>query len=116
MEYWHVSACPMATFTPNSSRLRLVLGGGIGIDVRAVRVTWRLTDSWGDRYYGNDRLTTTEVSPVAVLLLGADLPEVKPVSVGVHVYFDHHFMGDTSRGAFGDTGGLHLMGSLGYWL
>jgi hypothetical protein len=49
-------------------------------------------------------------------MLGLDLRLSSHAMFGVRTYFDYYPFGDPTMGDFGDTGGFHLMGRIGFRL
>ena len=94
-------------------KFHFVIGTGTGIGYRKVRFTYG-TNQLGETI--DVSFSDSDIDLLGVVLTGFDF-SIKPrYVVGFRAYFDYFYTGDPTTGAFGDTGGFHLMGRFGYLL
>ncbi len=114
-EYANMSLAPMVLFTPQPRALvQPTFGVGIGLSLR--KVIMIIPGRVAEYPYPPSKATQKELSVFGVVMAGVDLNLPGRFVPGVRAYFDYLPFGDPTVGDFGDTGGLHLMGRVGFRL
>ena len=116
LKYWVGSLTPMLFYPlPRQAGLQPVIGAGLGLSHRRVIVTAVAVDAFGEPY-GEITATQKAWEVCAVATFGLDVDVSERLVLGAHTYFDYFPSGDPTVGDFGDTGGFHFVGRLGFKL
>jgi hypothetical protein len=116
LKYRVGSLTPMLLYAlPRQAGLQPVIGAGLGLTKRRVLATAIAVDELGDPQ-GEVTVIQTEWNVCIVTTAGLDIDVSERLILGARTYFDYFPSGDPTAGDFGDTGGFHFVGRLGFKL
>lgn len=108
------AATPFASYSVSmTDNMCFVIGLGNGISYRRITIS-NLTDYTGTPL--DLSKSRNEFGLLGMVLSGFDLAVSRKTALGVRAYFDYFYTGDPTLGDLGDTGGLHIMGRIGFSL
>lgn len=113
---YNISIAPYITYTVSEKQNpRIFVGSGIGISYHRLNANIVRRDPSGQDL-GILSISQNKISMFFIISQGIDFKASKNTILGFRLYYDYHMSGDPTRGDFGDTGGFHLMGRLGFIL